>query len=586
MRVDISVPFSCNTLKAIQDVKITIAIRFHEFNSVDDITKLILSEKYPNIKTNDIDFDNLEQDQFSLKKHNILGFIRNDKQKKLYVVKCDICAENDILWGHGITLSQLGNIQAGKLSCSCSSSTRYTEYQNIINLYNYTRSNSLLLGWKTSYDGVYTKVRMYCDNHGKWDTTSIIDLRKGKGCPKCGNNKISEKLKNDDEKHIFQFMKTGSYHANTKFYRSEKKEKNGRKSFWFYECPLCSTDEYTKAGICEGIFESHISNLKLGKLSCRCSKNYRWTYEQRIYKIKKELELRNNDNNHYDFISISGNRGEDVLTYNCNEHGVQNVTIDSFLNNKTECQQCSYKKTGLLRRKTIDDFIQSANERHNFLYDYSKVEYITIDDKVCIIDPEYGEFWQSPYVHLSGSGHPIRGKLSTAANLTHTTDSFIEKCKKTRNDRKFDYSLVNYVNSKTKIIIIDPEHGEFKLLPHDFIRGANHPKHCNRVQHYAYIHIIYDNGVPIALKFGIESTQGNRLIQQNRKSKYDISACYSFYFDDSESCKKAESECKNSLLTGVISKINMVDGYTETTSICNINKIINIYKKWGGKQQN
>ena len=40
------------------------------------------------------------------------------------------------------------------------------------------------------------------------------------------------------------------------------------------------------------------------------------------------------------------------------------------------------------------------------------------------------------------------------------TEEFINKANKVHNG-KYDYSKVEYVNAKTKICIICPEHGEF-----------------------------------------------------------------------------------------------------------------------------
>ena len=39
-----------------------------------------------------------------------------------------------------------------------------------------------------------------------------------------------------------------------------------------------------------------------------------------------------------------------------------------------------------------------------------------------------------------------------------TTEQFIEKARKIHGD-KYDYSKVNYVNNRVKIIIICPKHG-------------------------------------------------------------------------------------------------------------------------------
>ena len=57
-----------------------------------------------------------------------------------------------------------------------------------------------------------------------------------------------------------------------------------------------------------------------------------------------------------------------------------------------------------MRRKTKEDFIKSAKVKHGDKYDYSKVEYVNNNTKVCIICPEHGEFWQIPSSHLQGNG--------------------------------------------------------------------------------------------------------------------------------------------------------------------------------------
>ena len=54
-----------------------------------------------------------------------------------------------------------------------------------------------------------------------------------------------------------------------------------------------------------------------------------------------------------------------------------------------------------------NDFIEKAKKVHIDKYDYSKVEYINSQTKVCIICPKHGEFWQKPNGHLQGRGCPI-----------------------------------------------------------------------------------------------------------------------------------------------------------------------------------
>lgn len=53
---------------------------------------------------------------------------------------------------------------------------------------------------------------------------------------------------------------------------------------------------------------------------------------------------------------------------------------------------------------TTQEFIDRAKEVHGDKYDYSKANYTRMKDKVCIICPTHGEFWQKAYFHLAGKG--------------------------------------------------------------------------------------------------------------------------------------------------------------------------------------
>ena len=90
------------------------------------------------------------------------------------------------------------------------------------------------------------------------------------------------------------------------------------------------------------------------------------------------------------------------------------------------------------KKKTTEEFIKEAKEKHGNKYDYSKVEYINNHTKVCIICPEHGEFWQFPQDHLKG-----RGCICCAGVKKLTTSDFIEQAKKIHGD-KYDYSKVIY----------------------------------------------------------------------------------------------------------------------------------------------
>ena len=107
-----------------------------------------------------------------------------------------------------------------------------------------------------------------------------------------------------------------------------------------------------------------------------------------------------------------------------------------------------------------EEFINKANKVHNGKYDYSKVEYVNAKTKVCIICPEHGEFWQTPNNHLSGKGCALCANENKLHLYNKSNDKFISEAQMIHYG-KYDYSKVEYVNAKTKICIICPEHGEF-----------------------------------------------------------------------------------------------------------------------------
>ena len=127
-----------------------------------------------------------------------------------------------------------------------------------------------------------------------------------------------------------------------------------------------------------------------------------------------------------------------------------------------------------MKKKTTIEFIEEAKNVHGDKYDYSKVEYINKNTKVCIICPEHGKFWQRPSDHLQGAGCYKCGRKNCKGKKV-TTKDFIENAVKLHGN-KYDYSKSEYIDSKTKICIICPEHGEFWQLPTAHLQGQGCPK--------------------------------------------------------------------------------------------------------------
>jgi len=120
-----------------------------------------------------------------------------------------------------------------------------------------------------------------------------------------------------------------------------------------------------------------------------------------------------------------------------------------------------------------DEIIEICNKRHNNKYDYSLIEFKNLSDKVQIICPIHKIFEQRLTTHKT-SGCP------KCSSIKLTNEIFIEKANKIHNN-KYDYSLVNYKNAKTKVKIIcnEDDHGIFELISDSHLRKKRGCPKCS-----------------------------------------------------------------------------------------------------------
>jgi len=132
-----------------------------------------------------------------------------------------------------------------------------------------------------------------------------------------------------------------------------------------------------------------------------------------------------------------------------------------------------------MRKKlSTEDFIERAKKIHRDIYDYSVTEYRSAKEKISYICPIHGMCEQTAKDHLRGRGCKKCGSLSSKKNQSLTKAEFINRAKK-KYGSKFDYSLTEYKNMKSKIKIICSTHGIFEQYPGDFLNGHN-CKFCSR----------------------------------------------------------------------------------------------------------
>ena len=124
-----------------------------------------------------------------------------------------------------------------------------------------------------------------------------------------------------------------------------------------------------------------------------------------------------------------------------------------------------------MKKLTTEQFIKRAKEVHGDKYDYSSTVYQNSRTKVTITCPLHRGFEQKPTNHLQGQGCPI----CVPQKIKSSKKQFTEKAQVVHGD-KYDYSLVKYVNNKTKVQIICREHGIFEQTPNNHLSGNKCPK--------------------------------------------------------------------------------------------------------------
>jgi hypothetical protein len=126
---------------------------------------------------------------------------------------------------------------------------------------------------------------------------------------------------------------------------------------------------------------------------------------------------------------------------------------------------------------TTEEFVAKAKTVHGNRYDYSRVRYLnshTDVELICLIHDI--KFFQRPNNHIQGRTGCIkcdRDKFYKSRALT--TQEFIGQAKRVHGST-YDYSLVEYVDWKSKVKIICKKHGMFEQAALGHKQGQGCPR--------------------------------------------------------------------------------------------------------------
>jgi len=112
-------------------------------------------------------------------------------------------------------------------------------------------------------------------------------------------------------------------------------------------------------------------------------------------------------------------------------------------------------------------FIINANKVHNNKYQYK--DFLSLTQKCTIICPIHGEFKQIAGKHLSGQG------CKKCGSQKYFKKDFVKISNKVHNNN-YNYSKINYIDSRHNVDIICPIHGIFSQEPREHLQGAGCPK--------------------------------------------------------------------------------------------------------------
>jgi hypothetical protein len=330
---------------------------------------------------------------------------------------------------------------------------------------------------KVEYENNLKEVIIICKEHGEFLQLPKTHKR-GNGCKDCG----FIIMKNKQKSNTYDFINKSIIKHGDKYDYSKVVYINAFTKVII----ICKEhDEFLQTP------NGHLSNNGCKKCGTIIITN---KSRKNINEFIEEAKIIHGDK--YDYskvIYISNNTNVIII---CKEHGEFLQTPSTHLKSKIGCQACSFISTSNKNRKNIDEFIEEAKEKHGDKYDYSKVDYVSCHSKVIIICKEHGDFLQDPISHINGFGC---SKCAGCCKLT--TCEFIEEAKE-KHGYKYDYSKVEYINSKANIVIICKKHGEFLQQPNNHLSGQNCPN-C-RIPNHSKMQIDWLKFISILHKISIQ----------------------------------------------------------------------------------
>ena len=355
---------------------------------------------------------------------------------------------------------------------------------------------------KVKYEGTEKKVIIICKTHKDF-LIKPHNFLHGQGCPKCSSHQfitresfISRAKKIHNNRYDYSkanFIKASEplciiCPIHGEFWQKPNVHLSGCGCQKCYGTPKLTTEEFiekaktiygdkydyskvnyigNKNKICiicptHGEWLVTPNNFLRGSECPKCYGTPKLTTEEFIEKAKQV------HGNKYNYSKVAYNGNKSKVKIICPIHGEFLQSAASHLKG-ADCPACSGLEKITKEKITKEVFLKKSKLNHITVYDYSKVDFNNSNEKVCIICPIHGEFWQTANYHMYGGNCP---KCTGGVRLSK--EDFIKKAKAIHGD-KYDYTKVIYKNYSTKVEIVCKEHGSFLQTPNNHLFGAGCP---------------------------------------------------------------------------------------------------------------
>lgn len=285
------------------------------------------------------------------------------------------------------------------------------------NFYDYTLCN---------YRRVRDKITIICPNHGVFEQRADAHVS-GAGCPQCSF------IRSDTKEFI---QKAKRIHGDYYDYSQSEYVK------WDIKVKIICPEH--------GIFNQSPNGHLSGKGCAKCAIKRSVVKMSSTIKefVDRAIKIHGDK---YDYSQVGYVNAREKVKIICKEHGMFLQVPYSHLAGNG-CAKCGDKSISNKLRIGLDEFIRRANNVHLDKYDYSKVVYSGMGNKVEIICPQHGRFYQNAINHLLGcdcpkcknsSGENFISRVLELNNVEYKMQKTFPACLINRK-MKFDFYLSDY----------------------------------------------------------------------------------------------------------------------------------------------